>query len=60
MKGKIKYRIEVDTKEATKRFHKFHQESERFGKALQILREDIKIGIRVVPIKEKKWWQFWK
>jgi hypothetical protein len=54
------YMLVVDTKEATKRFHKLHQETERFGEALNALKEDIKIGIRVVPIEEKKWYQFWK
>ena len=60
MKLTHEYRIEVDTKEATKRFKKLHRAAEDFGEALKALHEDIKIGIRVVPIKEKKWYQFWK
>jgi len=56
----LKFRIEVDNKEAIRKFHKLHRETEEFSYALHELLRDIKIGIRVVPIKEKKWYQFWK
>jgi DNA-binding XRE family transcriptional regulator len=58
-KPSLKYRVEVDMKEMIKKFHEAHIAADNFGKALEVLKEDIKIGIRIVPIKEKKWWQFW-
>jgi len=60
MKGNLKYRIEVDNREAVKKFKQVHRKAEDFADALKVLRDEIKIGIRIVPIKENKWWQFWK
>lgn len=59
-KPNLKYRIEIDNREAIKKFKEAHRAAEDFSEALNVLKREIKIGIRVVPIKEKKWWQFWK
>jgi len=59
-KPNMKYRIEVDNRIALKKFKEVHRAAEDFSDALKVLREEIEIGIRVVPIKEKKWYQFWK
>jgi hypothetical protein len=56
----MKYRIEVDNKEMIKKFHKTHREVEEFDYAIRNLLKDIKVGIRIVPEKEKEWWQIWK
>jgi len=59
-KSSIKYRIEIDNREAVRKFKQVHRAAEDFADALKMLRDEIKIGIKVVPIKEKKWYQFWK
>jgi hypothetical protein len=54
------YRIEIDNRDAIRKFKKVHRAAEDFSDALKVLHDEIKIGIRIVPIKEKKWYQFWK
>jgi hypothetical protein len=60
MKNKLQYRIEIDNRDAVRKFKQVHRAAEDFADALKILHEEIKIGVRIVPIKEKKWYQFWK
>ena len=59
-KGKLTYQIQVDNREAIRKFKEVHRAAEDFSDALQVLKDEIKIGIKIVPIKEKKWYQFWK
>ena len=59
-KPNLEYRIEVDNREMVKKFTTATRMTEDFDSALRNLVKDIKIGIRVVPIKKKKWYQFWK
>lgn len=56
----MNFKIVVDNKEAIKKFKAVHRASEDFADALRVLENEIKIGIRIVPIKEKKWYQFWR
>jgi hypothetical protein len=59
-KLKIQYRVSVDDRDAMHKFEKIQRAADAFRNALEILKEDIKIGIQIVPIKNKKWWQIWK
>jgi hypothetical protein len=56
----LEVRVEVDNTDMIKKFKQAHRETENFSNALHDLLSDIKIGIRVVHLKDKKWWQFWK
>ena len=55
----LEYQIKVNDREYIRKFKKAQRLTEDFNDAIRELLEDIKIGIRVVPIK-KKWYQFWK
>jgi hypothetical protein len=59
-KTKLEYQIQVDNREMIKKFKEVHRAAEDFSDALKVLREEIKIGIKIVPIEKKKWYQFWK
>jgi len=56
----LKVRLEVDNTDMIKKFKQAHRETENFSNTLHDLLSDIKIGIRVVHLKDKKWWQVWK
>lgn len=59
-KPNLGYRIVIDNKEAVRKFKQVHRATEDFSDALKILHNEIKIGVRIIPVKEKKWYQFWK
>ena len=59
-KPNLEYKIVVDNRDAIKKFKTATRMTEDFDTALRNLVKDIQIGIRVVPIKPKKWWQIWK
>lgn len=54
----IEMKINVSSKEATKKIENATRAAEKLQKALDKLKE-IEIGVEVVSIK-KKWWQFWR
>ena len=56
----LQVKVIVDNKDIIKKFKEAHRATEDFSDALQTLLGDIKIGIRIVHVKEKKWWQIWK
>ena len=54
----IEMKINVSSKEATRKIENATRAAEKLQKALDKLKE-IEIGVEVVSIK-KKWWQFWR
>lgn len=56
--SKIEMKINVSSKEATKKIENANRAAEKLQIALDKLKQ-IEIGIEVVRIK-KKWWQFWR
>ena len=61
MEGKLNCVINVDSTEAIKKLNKATKAAERFGKALDNLKQiDITLNIEQKKLDSKKWYQFWK